>query len=213
MSEDVCSAAYFAQVQATEGWRAILDSFARFVGPSPSYRTLDLGCGPGALVSIFQADYQARAFGVDMDWGMAQAALQMYGPQTGSVYAVGSLPFLPYAPASFDLITATNVIYLVDDPAAALREAARLLKPGGDFVMLNPSEHMSIAAATTLADEKGLSGFARDNFIHWGEVAEAQYRWSEADIQGLFGQAGLKLTETRTRVGPGLARYARGQKV
>ena len=42
-------AAYFAQVQATPGWDAILQSFARFANIPPNSRVLDVGCGPGAL--------------------------------------------------------------------------------------------------------------------------------------------------------------------
>ena len=199
---------YFSKMQANPGWRAILESFARFIAPTAGWQALDVGCGPGALVAVLQQDYQLKAFGVDADPMMAQQAAANHGNR----FTAGSLPHLPYAENTFDLITATNVIYLVDDPAAALRDIGRVLKSGGMFVMLNPSEKMNIAAATALADERGLTDFARENFIHWGEVAERKPRWSEKDIAALFLQAGLTLIETRERIGDGLARYARGIK-
>jgi len=199
---------YFSTVQANPGWRAILESFARFVDPAASTRLLDVGCGPGALVDIFRQDYRIAAYGTDAEPGMLHQASAHYG----DFFAAGRLPQLPYADGSFDLITATNVIYLVDNPAAALQEINRLLKPTGIFAMLNPSEKMTVTTATALADERGLTGFARDNFIYWGEVAEANPRWTEEEISDLFRQANLDLVDCRTRIGDGLARYAKGKK-
>lgn len=202
------SVEYFSTVQANPGWRAILESFARFVDPTASARLLDVGCGPGALVDIFRQDYQIAAYGTDAEPGMLHQASAHYG----DFFTAGCLPQLPYPAGSFDLITATNVIYLVDNPAAALHEVNRLLKPGGVFAMLNPSEKMTVAAATSLAEGRGLTGFARENFIYWGEVAEANPRWTEAEISDLFRQAIFDLVDCRTRIGEGLARYAKGKK-
>lgn len=195
---------YFSQMQATEGWRNILASFTRFV--QPHGRTLDVGCGPGALVDLFAA--HAHAFGVDYDPAMAVAARQKYGhPLT-----VGALPILPFMTGAFDVVTATNVVYLQDDPLSALREMARICKTGGIVAMLNPSERMNAQAAAQLAEERGLTGFARDNFMEWGTVAEANHRWTVDNLRELYDAAGLQLLETQDRIGDGLARYAKGTK-
>lgn len=196
---------YFSQVQQSEGWTAILESFARFVNPPSGARLVDVGCGPGALVEIFRRDYSAQAFGADR-------LPDMFATRTMPIYCAAGLPDLPFPTASLDLVTATNVIYLLDSPLPALQEIARVLRPGGTFAMLNPSEQMTRAAATALAAERGLTGFQRDNFVYWGEVAEANHRWTENDINTLFQQAGLRPMEMRLRVGAGLARYAKGDK-
>ena len=200
---------YFTQMQESEGWKTILESFARFVNPVPGVLLVDAGCGPGALVTIFREGYQANAFGADADPEMVKQACLMQGSNR---FVTGRLPHLPFMSGVLDIVTASNVIYLVDDPPVALHEIARILKPGGSLFMLNPSEKMSIAAAESLADERGLTGFQRENFIHWGKAAEVNYRWTESEIASLLESAGLTLTESITRIGDGLARYAKGIK-
>ncbi|MBI5931441.1 MAG: class I SAM-dependent methyltransferase [Chloroflexi bacterium] len=204
------SVEYFASMQTQTGWTTILESFARFVDPPEDARLLDVGTGPGALVKIFREQYKAEAYGVDADPLMMAHAFSTQN--VGQAFVCGSVDHLPLKAEHFDVVTATNVLYLVDEALPALQELARILKPSGTLVMLNPSPKMSILAATALADERNLSGFARENFIHWGEMAEAKVRWSPEQIAELFQKAGLKLTETRERVGSGLALYARGIK-
>lgn len=200
---------YYQQMQALGGWRVILESFARFVDPKPDELLLDIGCAGGALVSIFNQIKGVRAYGLDYDVGMLAAMRQAPDPKA---FIIGALPCLPFQTGSFGAITATNVIYLLDDPEAALSEIRRLLKIGGQFAMLNPSELMNSQAATALADERNLIGFARQNFIDWGHMAESNPNWSAEEVRALFGAAGFELSQTRTSIGIGLARYAKGIK-
>jgi ubiquinone/menaquinone biosynthesis C-methylase UbiE len=110
----------------------------------------------------------------------------------------------------FNLVTASNLLFLLPDPRQALLEMARLLPPGGQIVLLNPSERMSVAAATALADQRGLQGVARASLITWATRAEASSHWWEVDLADLFAASGLQMVETTLKVGPGLARFARG---
>lgn len=201
---------YFVSMQTQTGWATILESFARFVAPLEGAQTLDVGTGPGALVKLFREQYKADAYGLDADWLMMAHAVDFQS--VGPVFMCGSIYQLPLKNDQFDVVTATNVLYLLDEVPSALEELVRILKPGGTLAMLNPSSQMSVAAATALANERGLIGFARENFIHWGEIAEAKMRWSPDQIAELFQEFGLHLTETRERVGTGLALYARGVK-
>jgi ubiquinone/menaquinone biosynthesis C-methylase UbiE len=199
--------AYYAQMNVSAGWRVILASFARFVAPPAGAISLDVGCARGALVEQLAVDHACRAYGVDYAFELLRQAGH------GQGFVVGALPFLPFRAGVFDLITATNVLYLLDQPSVALHELVRLLPKGGMFAMLNPSPAMNRLSAAQLAEERGLTGFERDNFITWGEVAEQHVRWSAEDIETLFAEAGLRLIETQTRIGAGLARYAKGLKV
>lgn len=200
---------YYQQMQALGGWRLILESFARFVAPKPGEILLDIGCAGGALVSIFNQASGVRAYGLDYDAGMLPFMRQAPDPKA---FIIGALPRLPFQAESFGAITATNVIYLLDDPQAALSEIRRSLKIGGQFAMLNPSELMNSQATAALADERNLTGFARQNFIDWGHMAENNPNWSAEEVGALFSAAGLELAETRTSIGIGLARYAKGIK-
>ncbi len=203
---------YFTSVQASQGWIMILESFARFVAPDSGCRLLDVGMGPGALVNIFRQNYAVSSFGLDCDPAMAERAVALYGASIDAVFCTGCLPVLPYRSAAFDTVTASNVLYLLDDPQPALHEMVRVLKPGGIFAMLNPSPQMSVDAAEAVAEEKKMAGFARANFLDWAYLAEQNRRWSTSDIENLFADAGLRLGSTRERIGPGLALYTRGIK-
>jgi ubiquinone/menaquinone biosynthesis C-methylase UbiE len=201
---------YFSQMQANEGWRVILESFARFVSPPLGASVLDVGTGPGALAYLFQETYGAMTWGVDIDPAMMHRAQQFY-PQA-NIFISGGLPHLPFSENTFDYATATNVLYLMDDFISGFKEIARVLRVGGTLAMLNPSEYMTIESARQLIEEKQLTGFARENFIYWATMASQKPCWTENDVQELFAKAGIQLVETRLRIGQGLARYARGIK-
>jgi|GEM_PF-6162975 len=205
-------AQYYEKMQQNKGWQQILASFARFVDARPNQRVLDVGCGPAAFVVIMKSVYQTQVSGVDMDIEGCRIAQKLYHDAVAGILAVGTLPTLPYADNTFDIITAANVIYLIDDPWAAIREIVRILKPKGHFSMLNPSVQMSQVAATELANVRRMEGFAHENFIHWGELAEQKMRFSEAVIREEFAKIGLNLVATQSRIGDGLALYAKGQK-
>ena len=200
---------YYTAMQNNQGWVRILESFARFVAPKQDETVVDVGTGPGALANIFQKEYGANAIGFDYSLLLLQRAQESYPDLQ---FTVGALPYFPFRTNSIDIATATNVLYLLPNPQSALNDIARALKPDGALVMLNPSPAMSVESATTLADERQLTGFERENFIDWGAVAEANVRWSEDDIAAMYKQAGLTLTDTQTRIGPGLVIYARGRK-
>lgn len=203
---------YFTQVQASDGWSRVLDSFARFAAPAPDARVLDVGCGPGALVRRF-ARAAAQVTGCDSHSGMiarAEDIAQREGLDN-TMYRVGELPHLPFGANSFDLVTATNVVFLQSDPLAALREMARACKPGGRVAMLNPSPQMSVAAATAHMDRQGVDGFNRVSFVNWGGMAERNHRFSVEDIARLFDEIGLGDIEVQPKI-DGLALFAKGRK-
>ena len=100
-------------------------------------------------------------------------------------------------------------LYLLQhDPQPLLEELARCLKPGGRLALLNPSEHLSIRSATTLADERGLSGADRESLIGWAVRAEANHRWSASELAEILAGARLRLVMNRLSMGPGLARFS-----
>ncbi len=201
MSADT-AAAYFAQVHASPGWGRVLDAFVRFLAPQPGWRTLDAGCGPGALVRRL-AGRGCDAAGLDQD-----PAMLVHAPPGA---AVGDVRALPWAGASFDAVTATNVLFLLPEPLAGLREMARVARPGGWVAMLNPSPRMSLAAAQAHADALGLAGFERLSLVNWGAVAERHHRLNEAELGKLCRAAGLSEPAIEAKIGPGLALFAKAR--
>ncbi len=199
------------QVQGSGGWARILEAFAQFVEARPGQRLLDVGCGPGALVR-HMARQGCQAVGVDADPAMVARAEELAAEMPGAEFRQGSVLALPFADAEFDLVTATNVIFLLPDPVAGLREMARVCKVGGRVAMLNPAPRLTEAAARAYAAEAGLNEFDAFSLTHWGRIAESQPRFTRADLKTMLPAAGLKPEKVEAAVGRGLALFVRAVK-
>jgi SAM-dependent methyltransferase len=94
-------------------------------------RILDGGCGTGATAALL-ANYGCVT-GVDVE----AYALQLARQRGQSGLAHGSVTALPFAEASFDLVTCFDVLVMLDEPAEyqALAELARVLAPGGRLLV------------------------------------------------------------------------------
>lgn len=107
----------------------------------PPQRILDAACGTGVLLEHFCHLFPAaQMYGVDASQAMLNQAAHLLHeyPNVHLVQASlgdGETAGLPYAPAFFDLITCTNSLHYLKDPAATLRGLRRLLVPAGQMVI------------------------------------------------------------------------------
>ncbi len=194
---------YYLELQTKTGWGRTLQSFAEWCAPEAGWLTLDIGCGPGLLPAIFSR-LGCKAVGVDLDPKMFKPA-----PLLANVVVADGFR-LPFADRHFDLISATNLLFLLPQPAHLMMEMKRLVKAGGKVAILNPSENLSASAAATFADERGLEGLARQTLINWAIRAENNYRWNEQDTRKLYEQAGMNYGGGVLKVGPGFGRFSWG---
>ena len=106
------------------------------VGSVDGKRVLDLGCGDGLLTTSL-ATRGARAVGVDIDRAMLRAAVARTDPdqREPARFVEGRLEQLPFPDAMFDVVVAVTVLCLLSDRAIAIREAARVLRPGGRLII------------------------------------------------------------------------------
>jgi SAM-dependent methyltransferase len=98
-------------------------------------RILDAGCGTGGN-ALFLKRY-GTVVGIDL----AAEVLEFYGPPLAGALARASVLAVPFADASFDLVTSFDVLYHRAVPAEqpALCEARRVLKPGGRLLLRLPA--------------------------------------------------------------------------
>jgi ubiquinone/menaquinone biosynthesis C-methylase UbiE/DNA-binding transcriptional ArsR family regulator len=140
------AAAYFAQ-RATD-WDNIRALHApeerveaaimAMIGDKPLHAMLDLGTGTGRMLELI-APLAERAVGVDQSPAMLalarsridQSGLHNAQLRQGDIYAP------PVERNSYDLVVIHQVLHFLDDPARALGEAARALRPGGRLLVVD----------------------------------------------------------------------------
>lgn len=122
----------------TEGvpLRLRMDVVLRVLGSSPG-RVLDCGMGPGRLlVELEQRGWDAA--GIDLSGEMVELARSRLA-QRDELLQQASVESLPFPAASFDAAVATGVLEYVEDLPRGLAEVARVLRPGGIFVVGAPN--------------------------------------------------------------------------
>jgi ubiquinone/menaquinone biosynthesis C-methylase UbiE len=158
------------------------------MGELAGRRVLDAGCGAGALVHA-AASRGADVTGIDPDPAMLGAARS--GAAMAGVYATfveGRIERLPFPDASYDVVAAVTVLCFVSDAAGAVREMARVLRPGGRLVLAELGRWSLWAAIRRVRGWLGASTWKA-----------ARFR-SAAELRGLAKQAGLWVTTVRGAV-------------
>lgn len=112
-------------------YRPEQDAVLAVLQSQPHGRVLDLGCGTGQLAHRLRL-MGARVVGCDFSRGMLAAARAR---DRRVAWIQADALHLPFAGAAFDAVVSTQAFHWFPDQAAALREIARVLRPGGVFVL------------------------------------------------------------------------------
>src|SRR5947209_9244333 len=112
--------------------RPVYEAVLDLVHAGPGVSTLEVGCGSGTALRL-AADRGAHVAALDAAPAMVEHARRRV---PGADVRVGDLQFLPYEDASFDAVLGFNAFQYAADAAAALREAHRVLRPGGSVAAM-----------------------------------------------------------------------------
>lgn len=116
------------------GRRKILRSLLKRLAPPAGARILEVGCGAGGNVPLLREFGDVKALEPD-DESRAYASDRL-----NLAIDTGLLPDgLPYAPETFDLVCAFDVVEHVDDDAGSVKALASLIKPGGAMLTTVPA--------------------------------------------------------------------------
>jgi FAD/FMN-containing dehydrogenase/trans-aconitate methyltransferase len=110
--------------------RPLFEAVLHAAGAGPGTRLLDVGCGSG-LTLVLAQERGAIPAGLDISPGLLGIARERL---PAAVLREGDMEFLPFDDDSFDAVTGVNAFQFAGDPRQALREAARVTRPGGRVV-------------------------------------------------------------------------------
>lgn len=102
----------------------------------PGDRCLDIGTGAGHTAAGLAAT-GALVIGLDPARGMLDAARERYGHLANLGFVEASGDATGFEDDAFDIVTARHTLHHHTDPAATLSEIARVLRPGGRFVLVD----------------------------------------------------------------------------
>jgi phosphatidylethanolamine/phosphatidyl-N-methylethanolamine N-methyltransferase len=151
-------------------------------------RVLDVGVGTG--LSLSQYSRRNRIVGIDLSEPMLRRALartQRRPLPHVEMLAVMNAERLGFADASFDVVVAQYVITAVPDPESALDEFARVVKPGGEIVLVN---HLG-------AEEAGLRQLSERRFAPLVRHLGWRMEFPFARLADWAKGAGYRLLERR----------------
>jgi ubiquinone/menaquinone biosynthesis C-methylase UbiE len=114
----------------------------------PAGQAADLGCGPGYLVvKLAQVAPGLRVTGVDLADEMlveAEAFARRSGVEERVAFKQGDVAQIPFPDGSLDLVVSTLSLHHWRDPVAVLDEVARVLRPGGSFLVADLRRDMGL---------------------------------------------------------------------
>lgn len=169
----------FARSRALHN-KAALDLLVDAAKPAPADVSLDVACGPGSVALAF-AERVAHASGLDATEAMldqarkaaTEAAIANVSWHRGDAYA------LPFAAASFDIVSCRFTMHHLEQPARAFAEMVRVCRPGGRVVLCD-----------AMASDDAAKAAAFNAMERHRDPSTVQFR-TLGYLRGMFAAAGL----------------------
>jgi demethylmenaquinone methyltransferase / 2-methoxy-6-polyprenyl-1,4-benzoquinol methylase len=172
--------------------------------PHDSGRVLDVATGTG-LVAQALVERGFRVTGVDQSPEMLARARARFDSRVELVEA--SAEALPFGDASFDHLTFTYLLRYVDDPAATVRELARVVRPGGTVAMLEfglprglwrPPWDLWVRVGLPLAGRLLSPGWHEVGTFLGPSIRDFHARYPEPRLVGIWQEAGIADVRSRS---------------
>ncbi len=142
-------------------------------------KVLEVGGGQSGLAAALYPCAEVLTVDVDRSFG---ARADLYG-SAGRRFACADATRLPIADASVDVVTLFDVLEHIPDDAAAVREAVRVLRPGGHLLLTTPSELWRFPYYRAY---RRLTPSDQDVMDDWGHVRRGYH---VVELDALVGQA------------------------
>lgn len=227
MAEAVSARALFAPLGPTYDRYAAALSF----GQDPRWRrflvsrveagqgdtVLDVATGTGAVARELLRQKRCTVVGLDQSAEMLAEARRRLPADVTLVE--GTAEQLPFDDASYDALTFTYLLRYVSDPAATLRELARVVKPGGTIAGLEfavprgvwrPWWELYVRVGLPLAGRAISPGWAEVGDFLGPSIRDFYARWPEEQLLELWRAAGIEDVQSRRlSLGGGIVTWGR----
>jgi demethylmenaquinone methyltransferase/2-methoxy-6-polyprenyl-1,4-benzoquinol methylase len=176
---------------------------------------LDVATGTGAVARELIRRRGCRVVGLDQSPEMLAEARRRLGGDVRLVEATADQ--VPFADASFDALTFTYLLRYVPDPAATLRELARVVRPGGTIAGLEfdlprglwraPWE-LYVRVGLPVAGRLISPGWSRVGGFLGPSIRDFYARWPEDRLLAAWRDAGIRdVTSRKLSLGGGVVTW------
>ena len=157
-------------------WDAIGHFLLRLV---PKISIADLGAGEG-MISQLLAERASKVFCIDSSKSMVRLGTQLAKKKnfTNLVYKLGDIEKVPLKARSVDLALMSQSLHHALKPERALGEAFRILKPGGQLIVLDLKKHQFEKAHELYKDQ--WLGFAENNLYRM--IRKAGFKRAKVEV-------------------------------
>lgn len=121
-----------------------LDKIGHYVQKGISFRkgerVLEAGCGDGLIILSLRKLFRVEGYGVDFAASarsQSKNLMNRFGETF--VFSLADIRELPYPDSYFDKVISLGVVEHMEDPMPSIRELQRVLKPGGQIILMTPN--------------------------------------------------------------------------
>ncbi len=135
---DEATIQHMTRNEADMAFKRRVRTIFEWVAPKDSDLILDCACGRGFYLNMFRYVSNCRLVGLELDWEVIQKAQKNVGHLEDVNLQRVNIYNIPYADNTFDAVIFSEVLEHIDDDLRALKEAYRVLKPGGVLAITVP---------------------------------------------------------------------------
>ena len=130
---------YMTRNEADMAFKRRVKTIFEYVNPNDGMRILDLPCGRGFYLNMFRFVSRCQLVGADLDWDVIKQAKRRLSHLENITLQRVNIYEMPYAKDYFDAVILSEVLEHIEDDVRGLREAYRVLKPGGVLAVTVPN--------------------------------------------------------------------------
>jgi SAM-dependent methyltransferase len=135
---DLDTIQYMTRNEADMSFKMRARTIFEYVEPTDDMMILDLPCGRGFYLNMFRYVSNCRLIGADLDWDVIRKAQANVGHLDDMTIQRVNIYHMPYPDNTFDAVIMSEVLEHIDHDTQALKEAYRVLKPGGVLAVTVP---------------------------------------------------------------------------